>query len=273
MESGQAQSADDVGLLRSAASNNKALRTHAVHLSRRLAPNVMVNDLGVVEVLVGSEPVDRPIRRKVLGLLCFLLSRTNMAAARDEALDALWPDLGPHTASNSLHQTIFFLRRVFEPGFREGYGVAYVHFDGDVVSLNPDLIDSASRRCWRLLAETRRTGQDVLHELLECYAGRFALDFAYEDWATNYRDTLHAAVLSAIERAITESSRVRDHERTIWLARAALLLDPSADSVELALVRAYKASERRAAAAEQYAHYSTVLREQLAIEPLPFEDL
>ncbi len=138
-----------------ASASRKALRPHALDLTRRLARHVYVEDLGAVRVLLGNLPVSRTLRRKVLGLLCFLSSRQGMAATRDEALEALWPELGPGTATNSLHQTIYFLRRVFEPGYREGLGAGYVLIDGELVSLNPGLVDSASRECWRILSTPR----------------------------------------------------------------------------------------------------------------------
>ena len=185
----------------------------------------------------------------------------------------LWPDLGPDTAANSLHQTIYFLRRVFEPEYREGFSAGYVVFDGEVVSLDDQLVDSKSRQCWRLIKDGERTGKDHLSELLETYSGRFALDFAYEEWATDYRETLHAAVLAIAEGAICMAFDRQDFNRTIELAHAALLLDPTADAVELILLRAYKASGRTAAAAEQYAHYSSLLRDQLGVEPPALADV
>jgi DNA-binding SARP family transcriptional activator len=50
-------------------------------------------------------------------------------------------------------------------------------------------------------------------------------------------------------------------------------MDPGADTVELTLLRAYKASGRHAAAAEQYAHYSSVLRDQLGVEPPRLDEI
>ena len=38
------------------------------------------------------------------------------------------------------------------------------------------------------------TDSTSLVELVGLYRGRFALDFAYDDWANDYRDNLHAAV-------------------------------------------------------------------------------
>jgi DNA-binding SARP family transcriptional activator len=269
----QIGSREDAALLRHISGSSKAVKPIAVALMRRLAPAVLVSDLGSVEVTVGGLPLARALRRRVLALLCYLVSRPNLAATKDEVLDALWPELGPETAGNSLHQTIYFLRRVFEPEYREGYSAGYVVFDGEVVRLEEQLIDSSSRRCWRLLTDARRSGQDIVDELLTAYTGRFALDFAYEEWASDYRDTLHAAVLGSVELAVNKSMERGDHDRAIDLAHSVLSLDPTADSIELTLLRAYKAGGRPAAAAEQYAHYSSVLRDQLGIEPPPFGDL
>ena len=125
-----------------------------------------------------------------------------MSATRDEALEALWPELGPDTAVNSLHQTIYFLRRIFEPDYREGLSAGYVGFDGEVVSLDRELVDTASRHAWRLLESSGSPTPASAHQLLDRYVQRYALEFAYEEWAVPYRDTLHAAVLGYVEQAI-----------------------------------------------------------------------
>ena len=52
-----------------------------------------------------------------------------------------------------------------------------------------------------------------------------------------------------------------------------LAIDPTADAIELELLRAYKASGRLAAAAEQYAHYAAYVRGELGAEPPPFADV
>ena len=44
-----------------------------------------------------------------------------MSSTRDQVLDALWPDLEPLVAVNSLNQTVYFLRRVFESTFVGGH--------------------------------------------------------------------------------------------------------------------------------------------------------
>ena len=196
-------STGDAEYLRTASAGRKALRPFAVALIRKLAPPVYIEDLGQVRVLIGGSHLAKVLRRKVLGLLCFISSRQGMAATRDEALEALWPELGPDTAANSLHQTIYYLRRVFEPGYREGLSAGYVLFDGEVVSLNADLVDSASRRCWKTMDSHAADSQEGAAHLLQLYRGRYALDFTYEDWASSYRENLHAAILARCEAVIS----------------------------------------------------------------------
>ena len=208
-----------------------------------------------------------------MALLCFLASRSGQAATRDEVLEALWPDVNPDTGTNSLHQAIFYLRRIFDPEYREGISAGYVTFDGEVVALDMDLADSASRRTWRLLNTNHPTDIAGTEQIWELYEGRFALDFTYEEWANGYRETLHAAVLSRTEAAMASGLAAGDLERVIRLGTSALAVDPAADSIELQLLRAYKAAGRQAAAGEQYAHYSATLRSELGIEAPPYDSI
>jgi ATP/maltotriose-dependent transcriptional regulator MalT len=83
----------DVQPLRDFSRKSRGARGTAVigrGLARRVADRVQVADLGRVRVQVGHRSVEGDtIRRKVLALLCFLVTRPNMAAARDQVVDAL----------------------------------------------------------------------------------------------------------------------------------------------------------------------------------------
>jgi DNA-binding SARP family transcriptional activator len=99
------------------------------------------------------------------------------------------------------------------------------------------------------------------------------LDFAYEEWATDFRTSLHSSYLQVIEKAV-ESDTINGHfERGIGLARRALDLTPEADQIELSLLRLYRLNGSHSAAAEQYAHYAATMRETLGVEPPSLESL
>ena len=268
---------DDVSLLRTLA---RAERTSGYGdlgrgLARRLARRVLIEDQGRVEIRIGTQlRAGATVRRKVLALLCFLVTRPKFAATRDEVIDALWPDLAPEVALNSLNQTIYFLRRVFEPDYKDDTSAGYVHHSSDVVWLDSELIGSRSERCRALLDSMgSEPSPSEVERLSESYGGRFALDFAYEEWAIAYREGLHVAYLQRVEAAVLRDIETGHHERGIRLARRALDIDPHADGLELSLVRLYRATGAHAAAAEQYAHYATTMREELGVDPPPLASL
>lgn len=244
-------------------------------LAKRLAAPVFVEDLGSLEIRVDERSVrGSQVRRKPIALLCFLLSRPEWRVTRDQVVDALWPDNEPEDAVNSLNQTLYFLRRLIDPSYQEDISPAYVCNSGEVVWLDGDLIESRSRRVRKLVQElTRDLDLTRVEDLLSEYRGPFALDFAYEEWAHAYRDSLHASFLGIVERAIEATIVKRDHGLGIRIARRALEIDPEADQIELGLVRLYRLSGATAAAAEQYAHYAATVRRELGVEPPPLESL
>ena len=207
-------------------------------------------------------------------MLCFLLTRPHFSATRDEVIDALWPDLSPDVAINSLNQTVYFLRRVFEPSYAEDLSAGYVHHSSDVLWLDNELIASRSADCFALIDDV---GSDlepaVVARLSAMYIDRFALDFAYEEWAVPFRTSLHVGYLQIVEAAVTRDMASGHEDRAIELARRALDLDPGVESLELALVRLYRTTGAHSAAAEQYAHYATVLKDELGVEPPPLAAL
>jgi LuxR family maltose regulon positive regulatory protein len=244
-------------------------------LARRLADQVFVEDQNRVTIHVGDRQVSgSTIRRKVLALLCFLLTKPDLASTRDQVLDAIWPDLDPLDAVNSLNQTVYFLRRILEEDYVDDLSPGYLHHDSDLIWLDRDLVTSRSNECRRLIKGLPPLpSPDQVFELAELYTGRFALDFEYEEWATPYRDWLHASFLEVIERAVTSDIETGHFERGIRLARRVLDIDPGAEQVEVSLLRLYRASGAHAAAAEQYGHYAAAMRDQLGIDPPPLDSL
>ena len=243
-------------------------------LSRRVAHRVNVHDQGRVAIQCGERLVQgTSIRRKVLALLCYLISR-GYSATKDQVLDALWPELAPDIASNSLNQTLYFLRRVFEDDYTEDLSPGYVWNDSDLVWLDPELVTTRSTECRAMLRTfAERPSPDQVEKLVDAYAGRFAMDFEYEEWATSYRDSLHAAYLEVVERAVLDDLNGGHFDRGISVARRALEVDPDAEQVEVSLLRLYKATGAHAAAAEQYAHYAATVRADLGVEPPTLESL
>ncbi len=244
-------------------------------LARRTADRVWVEEQGRVIVRVGERVIPgTEMRRKPLALLCFLLSRPGLSATRDQTLDALWPDNDPDQAVNSLHQTVYFLRRIIEPGYSDDLSPGYLNQDTELIWLDSELIASRSVRCKE---QMRGLGPEppipAVLALAGEYRGKFALDFSYDDWASLHRDSLHAQYLEVMERAIAFSTSTGRFVEAMELSRALLETDPSLDQVEASLVKMYQLLGAHAAAAEQYQHYTTLVRDELGIEPPPLDQM
>jgi DNA-binding SARP family transcriptional activator len=108
--------------------------------------------------------------------------------------------------------------------------------------------------------------------LAQEYLGRFALDFAYEEWAGPFRDSLHAAYLRVIERSVRLDVDSGNYTRGVFLAERASEVEPDSEELQLSLARVYRLAGAHAAAAEQYAHYSKAMKE-MGVDPLPISDL
>lgn len=254
----------DVALLRQVAKKKKADRSWAGlgrSLAKRIAPRVMIEDLGRIEVLIGDSTVPmNTIRRKVLALLLFLVTRPGLAANRDMVLDTLWPDSEPDVALNSLNQTIYFLRRVFEPAYNEDLSPGYVHHDAETVWLDRDLVRSRSASCRALIrsAGSEPNATDAL-ALAREYSGEFALEFAYEEWSAQYRESLHGSFLRVIEHAVKAQADSGDFGAGIELAQMAVDVAPDSETLHAELLRLYRLAGAHSAAAEQGSRYAALL--------------
>jgi len=190
-----------------------------------------------------------------------------MTSTRDQVLEALWPDLEPLDAVNSLNQTVYFLRRVLEEDYVDDLSPGYVHHDSDLIWLDRDLVASRSNACRnQIKALPTVPSPDQVQNLVDGCLGRFALDFEYEEWAAPYRDWLHASFLEVVERALTSDIETGHFSRGIRLGRRVLDIDPAAEQVEVSLTRLYRSSGAHSAAAEQYGHYAAMMRDQLGLE-------
>jgi hypothetical protein len=162
---------------------------------------------------------------------------------------------------------------VFEPSYRDEVSPGYLKQDGETIWLELVLVDARSRRCRDLIhGIPNDPNPAAASELSDEYRGKFALDFAYEEWASTYRDTLHASYLRVIEQAIRLDISAGQFARATALAERAAEVEPDSEDIQVALIRLYRLSGAHAAAAERYGHYAHGLKE-LGIEAPPFDEV
>src|ERR671916_415376 len=101
------------------------------------AEELRVSLLGRFEVAVGSRVVGEEgwRLRKAAGLVKLLALAPHHHLHREQAMEALWPDLAPRSAANNLHQTLHAARRTLAPDARD---FRYLILRDELLSLSPD---------------------------------------------------------------------------------------------------------------------------------------
>lgn len=249
-------------------------------LSRRLArhanPTLVVHDLGRLQLQVAHRLVPlSQSRRKAASLMAFLASRASHSATRDQVLEAMWPKQVPEGATNSLHQTLFFLRRDIDPWFEDGGSVDYLVMEPDVVYLDPELVQVDSAAFFRQASAALASGSiaELAVPILRDYPAKFALDFEYEDWSHAWREQLHSIYLEAAQGAADALLAKGDVRLAIDVIQRALAVDASAVDLEGALVTALHRAGSTAAAAHQYRHFAKSYEEETGMSPPQLADL
>src|SRR5215217_8920034 len=73
--------------------------------------------LGGFQVCVGAHTIEEDAwrLRKAASLVKLLALSRGHRLHREQVMEALWPELGMHNASNNLHQILHAVRRALEP--------------------------------------------------------------------------------------------------------------------------------------------------------------
>ena len=271
--------ADDADLLREyerGPSGRPKRRGLATQLVRRVSPTVRVHDLGLTSYDIGDRTVHlTETRRKTAALLLYLVTRPDLAANREQVMEAHWPDQTPKSALNSLHQTIFFLRRELEPWYEDGATAGYVHMDTELVRLDRELFQVDSVAFARQAADIAATGTAGTRgpELLALYRGQFAPEFEYDEWATEWRTHLHTSYLHLAHATTSSLVEDRRYGEAVEVLAPVVGLDPTAFELRGALVGCLAAAGARDASVAQYRSMAVAHERDLGLPARPYQEL
>ncbi len=190
-------------------------------------------------------------------------------------LDELWPEASPRDALNSLHQTMYYLRRCIDQWYDESTSADYVVLESELLYLDPVLVAVDSVNFHRDAAAALLTSEplDAGAIALAWYRGQFAPEFEYEEWAIEYRGRTHAQYLRLVQRVAEHQMHNGANDAASSGLTAALRIDPSAFELEGHLVTALWRGGARASALEHYKHYAHVHERELGLPAAPVSEL
>ena len=228
------------------------------------APRLFLRGFGQLLVHRGgwnARGVGVPKRRLRL-LLSLLVAHAGEQLPREVVLDTLWPDSDPGAAVNSLNQSIFQLRRLLDPEYRDGVSPPYVTSTIESVALNPDLtrtdLDEFRRRL-RGLTDPFNGGGGAALDMIR---GEYLADARYAEWAEPIRGRVHAELRASLMTMLRGDDQI-----ALRAADTLIELDPFDETAHIARWHALATAGRRAAARSASAAFIKRYRDELADEP------
>jgi DNA-binding SARP family transcriptional activator len=251
--------------------DTQELRRSLIH---RYAPRIYVRSFGSLTIHRGSWKGAQIVvgRRRIRLLLGLLVANFDGGLMRDQVVDLLWPEADPSSAVNSLNQTVFQLRRLLEPDYREGESPQYLISNVDTVQLNPELVSTdlaAIRDLNAALGEPSEAAarEEKVARMVDLVRGEFLADLRYEEWASKWQLGVHAEVRTAL-LPIARGDMVGGRQETAFRAATALMaLDPYDEDAHVAMICHLSESGRRGQAREVARAFASRLRADLEEEP------
>jgi DNA-binding SARP family transcriptional activator len=230
--------------------------------------------LGPVEVIRGGSPLALgPAKHRAL--LALLLLHVNEVVSRDRLIEDLWGDLAPASAATSLHGYVSQLRKLLEPGSREGHGRLVTRAPGYLLELDPEQIDLkrferlARRGKAELAAGDAHAAAATLAEALSLWRSQPLAEFASAPFAIAESLRLQELHVSTLEDRIEADLALARHHHLVGELEQLTAEHPFRERLHAQLMLALYRSGRQAEALEVYQKTRRRLVDELGIEPGP----
>jgi len=230
---------------------------------------VYIRMLGGFRISVGDSTIPENAwrLRKAASLVKFLALAHGHRLHREQAMEALWPDLGKKAASNNLRQALYAARRTLG-GPDPRVGSRYLASEDETLVLCPEGEPWVDAEAFEEAAKNaRRSREPTAYEVaLDLYAGELLPGDRYEEWAEEHRRRLRETYLSLLLRLARLHEERGDYETAAEVLRRLVEEEPIREQAHLDLMRLYAQSGRESEALAQYRRLEETLRE-IGAEP------
>ena len=242
-------------------------------------PNVdlAIRMLGAVEVYRDpAEPLKEAWRLiKSLHILCYIASRRNHRAPKEQIIETFWGDADTETIAKNFHPTISHLRKALNTGqvvkkdfvlYREGAYLLNPQYQYRIDAEEFERLLNDAREA-RRNADTEGAAQ-LLAEAIKLYRGDF-LEELYYNWVEELQSYYRDLYFEALKELIAHHGEHGRHEQVVRYGQMLLARDPYQEDVHCALMESHVALGNRAAAIDQFDGLRRMLRRELGVAPLP----
>jgi DNA-binding SARP family transcriptional activator len=203
-------------------------------------------------------------------LVRFLLANLDSAVPEDEIFEALWPELSPASARNSLQTATSRARRVLDPPGATKSVIESVDRRYRLVLGVDNRVDAEEFRSAAevaLACDDAGDRQRLLVRARALWGGEPLAEERYSDWAAAYRERLNDRYTAVLAALLEIHERAGEHTEVADVARELVNLDSLNEGGHRALITAYARTGRTGHALRQYLECRRALVEQIGVEP------
>lgn len=235
------------------------------------ATALQISMLGGFRVRAGDREIPEGDwkRRKAASIVKLLALAPDHRLHRDQLMEALWPDLDPDQAANSLYQALHVARRALDPA--KSGDDRYLILRDQILRFAPDLdlwLDAVDFEIAAGEARRRRDPEAYL-AALALYQGDLLPDDLYEPWTTARREALRANLVTLLEELAALNEAAGQLAEAIDAARRIIAIDPLHEPAHRTLMRLYGRSGQRQQAIRQFEVLRDALDSELGVAPEP----
>ena len=234
-------------------------------------PQLNVWLLGTFRVAAGTRVIhDSAWRlRRARSLVKLLALAPGHRLHREQVIEALWPELDPGRATNSLHQVLHLTRHTLQPELPPRTTPDYISLRDDVItlcSMGSPWVDCDAFAA--AAARARHTRDPAAYsEALDLYSGILLPSDLYEDWAGARREELQQLHQALLWELATLYQDRRDLTSAQAVFERLVAADPLQEEAHVALMRLHAISGRSPQALRQYDRLRETLERELGTQP------
>lgn len=236
-------------------------------------PPLYITCFGRFEVKRLGRPVVLCSNRHGQTILRYLVAQSDHCATSDTLMTLLWPEDEPDVAQPRLHTAICALRRSLNYGYTSEPGNGYIECKNRTYCLGTAiLVQTDVDQFLHYYQVGRQTDEErvaLYEKACRLYTGPFLLEDKYADWSFLQREHLSRVYIDMCKTLTDHYLKVKSYEDAEKWATAVLKENHCEELAYQQLIQVYAAQGRRSEALQQYQRCERILREELAVQPLP----
>lgn len=236
-------------------------------------PGLYFTCFGRFEVKRLNRPVVLCSNRHGQTILRYLVAQAEHCATSDTLMTLLWPEDEPEVAQPRLHTSICALRRSLNAGYTSEPGGGYIVCKNRTYCLNSAIpiqtdVDEFLHyyRAGQQSLEERST---LYEKACHLYTGPFLTEDKYADWSSLQREHLCRLYIDMCRVLSEHYLKVKRYEEAEKWANAVLKENQCDELAYQQLMQIYAVQGRRSETLQQYRRCERVLRDELAVAPMP----